>query len=138
MDDFPEFDVFQDYRGREVRFRYDVNDAGHIFALRATEVMAGSEYARTFTVYDNTSSWNALYRMRKRIPQALNTRYFSEEKGRTFGDLNFDRFCGSITRDSETGGACLVVDGKKMSMAELDKVLACYEGWQVEIRITEE
>jgi hypothetical protein len=76
--------------------------------------------------------------MRRRIPQALNIRYFAEEDGDPFGNLNFDHFRGSITHDDDTKGACLVVDGKKMSMSELDKVLTCYEGWQIEVRITEE
>ncbi len=138
MDDFPEFDTFQDYRGKEIRFKYDLNDAGHIYALRAREVMTGSTYGREFAVYDGASPWNALYKMRRRIPQALNIRYFGEEDGHPFGNLNFDHFCGSITHDDDTKGACLVVDGKKMSMRDLDKVLACYEGWQVEVRITDE
>jgi hypothetical protein len=138
MDDFPEFDTFEDYRGKEIRFRYDLNDAGNIYALRATEVMTGSAYGRHFAVYDGASPWNALYKMRRRIPRALNIRYFAEEDGDPFGNLNFDRFRGSITHDDETKGACLVVDGKKMSMSQLDKVLTCYEGWQIEVRITEE
>jgi len=35
--------------------------------------------------------------------------------------MNFDHFRGSIATDSEIHEACLVVDGKKMSMADLER-----------------
>lgn len=136
-DDFPQFDSFQDYRGKKIRFRYDLIDAGNIYSLHALEVTK-SEYPRMFCAYDYVSPWNALYKMRTRIPQELNTRYFTEETGRAFGDMNFDHFRGSITTDSETLEACLVVDGKKMSLADLGQILSTYEGRQIQVRITEE
>jgi hypothetical protein len=138
MDDsFPEFESFQDCRGKVIRFRYDLIDAVNVFSLRAREVTK-SEYPREFSAYDSRSPWNALYKMRQSIRQQINTRYFAEEPGKTFGDMNFDHFKGSITVDSETHEACLVVDGKKMSMADLEQGLSSHEGWQVEVRITEE
>lgn len=137
MNDFPEFDSFQDYRGKDIKFKYDVHNAGHIFALRAREVTK-SKYPREFCAYDTVSPLNALLKMRQKIPQELNTRYFSEEKGRPFDFLNFDHFRGNITTDTETQEACLVVDGKKMSMTDLEQVFSTYEGRQIEIRITEE
>ncbi len=137
MNDFPEFDTFQDYRGKDIKFKYDLNDAGHIFALRAREVTK-SKYPREFCAYDTVSPVNALLKMRHNIRQELNTRYFREEKGRPFDFLNFDHFRGNITMDTEAQEACLVVDGKKMSMGDLERVLSTYEGHQIEIRITEE
>lgn len=137
MDDFPDFDSFQDYRGKTIRFRYDLIDAGNIYSLHAREVTK-SEYPRAFCAYDSVSPWNALYKMRTRIPQELNTRYFTEEASGEFGDMNFDFFRGSITTDSDAHEACLVVDGKKMSMADLEHVLSIHEGRQIEVRITEE
>lgn len=136
-DDFPQFDSFQDYRGKTVRFRYDLIDAGNIYSLRAREVTK-SEYPRAFCAYDSVSPWNALLKMRMRIPQELNIRYFSEEEGEAFDSMNFDHFRGSITTDSETHEACLVVDGKKMSLADLERILSMHEGWQIEVRIMEE
>jgi len=52
--------------------------------------------------------------------------------------MNFHHFRGSITTDSETREACLVVDGKKMSLADLGQILSMYEGRQIEVRIAEE
>ena len=63
MDDFPEFDSFQDYRGKEIKFRYDLIDAGNVYSLRAREVTK-SGYPRTFCAYDHVSPWNALLKMR--------------------------------------------------------------------------
>ncbi|OPY71350.1 MAG: hypothetical protein A4E62_01303 [Syntrophorhabdus sp. PtaU1.Bin002] len=137
MDDFPDFDSFQDFRGKTIRFRYDLIDAGNIYSLRAREVTK-SEYAREFSAYDSASPWNALCKLRKLIPQELNTRYFTKDEGDAFGSMNFDHFRGSIATDSEARKACLVVDGKKMSMTDLERVLSMHEGWQIEVRITEE
>lgn len=136
-DDFPHFDSFQDYRGKTIKFRYDLIDAGNIYSLHAREVTK-NKYPRTFCAYDSMSPWNALYKMRASIPRELNTRYFTEEAGRAFEEMNFDHFRGSITTDSETHEACLVVDGKKMSLADLERVLSTYEGRHIEVRITEE
>jgi len=91
-----------------------------------------------FPAYDRVSPVNALYRIRQRITQELNTRYFSEEKGRPFDRLNFDYFRGNITVDREAHEACFVVDGKKMSMYDLEQLLSSHEGFRIEIRITEE
>ena len=66
--------------------------------------------------------------MRDKIPQELNKRYFAEEKGIRFADLNFDYFRGNITTDAVTREACLVVDGKKMSMRDLERILAPMKG----------
>jgi len=137
MKDFPEFDTFQDYRGKEVKFRYDLLDAGHIFSLRAREITK-DDYPRQFCAYDSKSPVNALAKIRDKIREELNKRYFSEEKGRSFAGMNFEYFRGNITYDSDNAEACLVVDGKKMSMYDLEQIFATHEGFQIEIRITEE
>ena len=54
MDDFPEKDTFQDYRGKEVTFTYHLLDAGNIYSLRAVEVTR-RRHPRTFCVYDAPS-----------------------------------------------------------------------------------
>ena len=137
MSDFPEFDVFQDYRGKEVRFIYNLIDAGHLFSLRAREDTKNN-YARQFTAYDSKSPVNALLKMRNKIREELNKRYFTEERGNPFKEMNFEYFRGNITYDSENSEACLVIDGKKMSMRDLERIIATHEGFQIEIRITEE
>ncbi len=137
MSDFPEFDIFQDYKGKEIKFIYTLFDAGHLFSLRAREDTK-NDYVREFTAYDNKSPINALIKMRNRIREEINKRYFTDERDRPFKEMNFDYFRGSITYDSENSVACLVVDGKKMSMHDLEQIIATHEGFQIEVRITEE
>jgi hypothetical protein len=137
MSDFPEFDVFQDYKGKEVRFIYNLFDAGNIFSLRAREDTK-NDYAREFTAYDSKNPFNALLKMRNKIKEELNKRYFTEERGKLFEEMNFDYFRGNITYDSQNSEACLIIDGKKMSMCDLERIIASHEGFQIEIRITEE
>jgi hypothetical protein len=105
--------------------------------VRALEVTKRT-HPRQFCAYDARDPYNALWKLRRWIPEELNKRYFSEEKGRPFADLNFDYFRGTIGSDSDERGACLVVDGKKMSMNHLERLLASREGWHIEIKITEE
>jgi hypothetical protein len=137
MNDFPEWDTFQDCRGRNIKFKYHLIDAGNLYSLRAREVTR-SKYPREFCAFDVIDPLNALWKLRRRIPEELNKRYFTEEKGVRFDSLNFDYFPGNITHDSDAREACLVVDGKKMSMYDLERILASHEGWQIKIQIKEE
>lgn len=68
----------------------------------------------------------------------LNKRYFTKERGNPFKEMNFEYFRGNITYDSEHNEACLVIDGKKMSMRDLERIIMTHEGFQIEVRITEE
>jgi hypothetical protein len=77
MNDFPKSDTFRDCRGKEVKFTYHVFDAGNVYSLRAREVTR-SKYPREFCVYDTRDPLNALWRLRRRISEELNKRYFAE------------------------------------------------------------
>ena len=137
IDIFPEFDTFQDYRGRQVKFRYDLFDAGNVYSLRAWEV-TDSQYPRRFAAFDPVSPANALYRIRGMIREELNVRYFATTKGTPFDDMNFSYFRGNITTDEETGGPCFVVDGKKMNMEQFERIISPYREWRIEVKILEE
>jgi len=137
MKDFPEQDSFQDYRGKTISFKYDLFDAKSLFSLHAREI-TNSDFGREFAAYDIISPANALAKIRAKIKEELNKRYFAEEDGRDFAEMNFDYFRGNITCDIENHEACLIVDGKKMSMYDLEKILSSHEGFQIEIKITEE
>ncbi len=66
----------------------------------------------------------------------LNTRYFSDTEYDTFRRMNFDYFKGNIASDKE-GGACIVVDGKKMSMTDLENLISTHTGFEIEIKISD-
>jgi hypothetical protein len=137
MSDFPEFDKFQDYNGKDIKFRYTLFDAGHLFSLQAVEETK-NDYPRKFTAYDSNNPINALIKIRSKISKELNKRYFTEKKGNLFDEMNFNYFRGNISYDSTNSEACLVIDGKKMSMHELEQIIETHEGFQIEIKITEE
>ncbi len=135
MDGFPEYGDFQDYNGNRVRFRYIYHDAGNVFTLRAVEENR-VEVSREFCVYDHINPANNLYKIRQIINRELNTRYFSDTENDAFCEMNFDYFKGNITNDKENE-ACIVVDGKKMSMIDLETLLSIHQGFQIEIRISD-
>lgn len=53
-----------------------------------------------------------------------------------FNEMNFDYFKGNITSDKENE-VCIVVDGKKMSMTDLENLISTHEGFEIEIKITD-
>ncbi|MHA1955107.1 MAG: DUF7713 domain-containing protein, partial [Candidatus Heimdallarchaeaceae archaeon] len=136
MEGYPKFEDFQDHNGKQIRFKYIYLDAGNIFSLRALED-AGKEVYREFSSYDYNSQSNNLYKIRQIIKRELNTRYFSERNYEEFGEMNFDHFKGNITTD-EQDELCIVVDGKKMSMDALKRVIRPHQGFEIEIKISED
>jgi len=100
MDGYPEFEDYQDHKGKQVRFKYVYLDSGNIFSLRALED-ANKEVCREFCSYDYNSQSNNLYKIRQIIKRELNTRYFTEAEHDKFGEMNFDYFKGNITTDEE-------------------------------------
>jgi len=135
MEGYPEYEDFQDHTGKQVRFKFVYLDSGNIFSLRALEDI-NKEVYREFCSYDYNSQSNNLYKIRQIIKRELNTRYFSDAEHDEFRDMNFDYFKGNITTDEEDE-LCIVVDGKKMSMTDLERVIRPHQGFEIEIKITD-
>lgn len=135
MEGYPEHEDFQNHNGKQIRFKYVYLDSGNIFSLRALED-ADKEVYREFCSYDYNSQSNNLFKIRQIIKRELNTRYFSESNYDEFGEMNFDYFKGNITTD-ERDELCIVVDGKKMSMDALHRVIRPHQGFEIEIKITD-
>ena len=135
MEGSPEYEDFQDHTGKQVRFKYVYLDSGNIFSLRALEDVDKEVY-REFCSYDYNSQSNNLFKIRQIIKRELNTRYFSERNYDEFREMNFDYFKGNITTDKEYE-LCIVVDGKKMSMSDLERVIRPHQGFEIEIKISD-
>jgi hypothetical protein len=50
--------------------------------------------------------------------------------------MNFDHFKGNIMTDNQDE-LCIVVDGKKMTMEDLERVIRPHQGFEIEIKITD-
>ena len=135
MDGLPGFEEFQDYSGKQIRFRYTYHDAGNVFTLRAIEDNKG-EVSREFCVYDHINPVNNLFKIRQIIRRELNTRYFSDSENDAFDEMNLDYFKGNITADKKNE-VCIVIDGKKMRMTDLEDLLDTHQGFEIEIKITD-
>ena len=77
MEGYPEYEDFQDHKGKQVRFKYVYLDSGNIFSLRALEDV-NKEVYREFCSYDYNSQSNNLYKIRQIIKRELNIRYLTE------------------------------------------------------------
>jgi len=135
MKGYPEYEDFQDFNGKQIRFKFVYHDTGNVFTLRAYEE-SRAEVSREFCVYDQINPANNLYKIRQIIIRELNTRYFSDTEHDEFGDMNFDKFKGNITSDKKNE-VCIVVDGKKMSMTDLEDLLDTHQGFEIEIKISD-
>jgi hypothetical protein len=135
MEGLPDQEDFQDFNGKQVKFRYVFHDGGNVYSCRAYEE-SKAEVSRVFCVYDQLNPANCLYKIREIIMRELNTRYFSETEYDAFHQMNFDYFKGNIASDKE-GELCIVVDGKKMNMNDLENLLSTHEGFELKITISD-
>jgi len=136
MKDFPEFEIFQDFNGTQIKFQYALLDTGTFFSLKAIED-SKKDLIRIFSSYDNVSLANTLEKIRKTIKEELNRRYFTESDNDKFNEMNFDYFRGNISENSDSQ-TCLIVDGKEMSMNDFEKLISPYNGFRIEVKIFEE
>ena len=70
-----------------------------------------------------------------RIRAGLATRYLSA--GEPEPRLSHDLLRGHIGWDRTADSPVLVVDGRPLSMIDLERILGTYEGWRVELRIVD-
>lgn len=126
IDDFPLIETFRDCCGRDRKFQISVHVTDGGYFLRAAEIRkAGEGYH--FAAHHPTSPYVALGVLRRRVAEALATRYLLEHKdGRRLGH---DRAVGHI------GYGCVVIDGQEVPFDEFVEMLQSYEGWRFELRI---
>jgi hypothetical protein len=135
-DDFPLEEQVEDFAGNLKTFVIDCHEGPLGFTVRAQEKgRAGLGYE--FGAYSETSPYNALYRVRKKMYRALATKHITQAPG-TIGGYRMlhDRVSGRITSDGQ-GGVLLVVDAIPLSLEEFGVLLAAHEGWTFDLQITD-
>lgn len=72
-------------------------------------------------------------KLKAKIIRGVNKRYLTID-GSGF-ELRNDEMAGRIDWDSKNDETSLIVDGKRVSMGQLEKILAPYEGFQFKLQI---
>ena len=125
---FPFRETYTDYSGRQISFlieNTEIQIEGYL--IRAVE--EGKEYGYEFEAYSPVSPYLAAGEVRNKIRQGLSTCYLREENDRF--DLTHQKAKGRIAHEG------LVINGKHVPFKDFAKILTTYEGFNINIEITE-
>jgi hypothetical protein len=100
----------------------------------ATEV-TDNEFGYRFEGFSPSNPYLALGQARAKIRAGLATRYLSAAEPEP--TLSHDILRGQIDWDRKTESPVLVVDGRPLSMLDLERILRSHEGWRLELRIVD-
>jgi hypothetical protein len=131
--DFPGSDAFVDCSGAQRVFALECHVVPTGWAVIATEV-TDNEYGFRFEGFSPSNPFLALGQVRGKIRAGLATRYLSADSEPT---LSHDLLRGHISWDRATDSPVLVVDGRPLSMFDLERILSGYEGWRLELRVVD-
>jgi hypothetical protein len=133
-DDIPESEQFFDCSGKQRTFSIQCHGVPTGWTVMATEV-TDNDFGYRFEGFSPSNPYLALGQARAKIRAGLATRYLSAAGPKP--TLSHDILHGHIDWDRTTDSPVLVVDGRPLSMFELECILRTYEGWRVEIRIVD-
>lgn len=125
-DPFPLQETVTDFAGRRREFEISSHETPLGFSMCAREI--GKEEGYEFWGFDGTSPASALWKVRGKLQRALSTRHLRPEDGELIP--THDVLRGRITSNPESGEAAFVVDGELLSLAELGRIAAIYEGFE--------
>ena len=134
QDDFPMREEVEDFSGKKRVFTIRCHQGPLGFTLRAVEEHPKDEEGYEFGAYSETSPFSALGRLRDKMRRGLSCRHIAGRAG-NFHMLH-DRIRGHITTDSQKG-VSLVVDGVRLSLSDIARILESHEGWNFELRISD-
>jgi hypothetical protein len=127
----PEFfarESFTDCAGKRREFDLSVHALpNHGFSGQALEVTAAEHGGYIFRSFAEGSLVTALGRLSGAVRAGIAQRFLI--KNGNDREMPFERMCGRIDAEG------LVVDGKLLSWAALQRLLSEYEGWDFELRI---
>jgi hypothetical protein len=131
-DDFPEREAFEDCAGTRRVFSLECQQVPTGWSVMATEV-TDTDFGYRFESFSPSDPYIALGEVRGKIRTGLTTRYLSATEPEP--TLSHDTLRGHIEWDQNTGRHVLVVDGRPVSMLDLERILATHKGWRVELRV---
>ena len=133
-DDIPESEAFVDCSGKRRSFSLQCHQVSTGWAVIATEV-TDNDFGYRFEGFSPSDPYLALGQVRANIRAGLATRYLQAAEPEP--TLSHDLLRGHIDWDRTTDSPVLVVDGRPLSMVDLERILRTYEGWRVELRIVD-
>jgi hypothetical protein len=133
-DDIPESETYVDCSGKQRVFSLKCHQVPTGWAVLANEV-TDNDFGYRFEGFSPSNPYLALGQVRAKIQAGLATRYLSAAE--TEPTLSHGIVRGYISWDRTTDSPVLVVDGRPLSMFDIERILGSYEGWNVELRIVE-
>ena len=133
-DDIPTSEAFVDCSGKQRVFSLECHQVPTGWAVIANEV-TDNDFGYRFEGFSPSNPYLALGQVRAKVRTGLAIRYLSAAEAEP--SLSHDILRGHIDYDRTTDSPVLVVDGRPLTILDLERILGCYEGWRVELRIAE-
>ena len=130
----PESESYVDCSGKRRVFSVECRQGDLGWTVMATEV-TDNDLGYRFEGFSPSDPYLALGQTRAKIRAGLATRYLSAADA--VPTMSHGVLRGYISCDLTTDSPVLVVDGRPLSMFDLQRILSTHEGWQVEIRIVD-
>ncbi len=131
--DFPKQESFIDCAGREINFALKCRRGPTGWIASGVE-RSDSCPGYQFEAFSPANPYVALGELRREIRRGLAIKYLAPGPE---PQLSHDTAAGRIDWNSATDEVSLVIDGRCVSMANLSRLLATYEGWQFELKIND-
>ena len=123
-----------DFTGRTRHFTTRLQETPG--GLCAEAVEKGKEDGYRFKVVVAAgATGRALWKLREKIRQVLNTRHLEKDERSATWRMTHDVLRGRIAYGGDHAAPKLVVDGKPLTWEEVGRMMDVYEGFDLELRI---
>lgn len=133
--DFPIKESYKAADGRTITFEITAGEtpAGFFVQAEETEKSRKNRLGYTFTKFSPVNPYLALGEIRDTIRGRLSTKYIDYTE--QLPELTHDKLVGIIDYSTDDEEVVLQVDGNKITMADLQRILSGYEGFEIMIEI---
>ena len=131
--DFPIREEVEDFAGKKRTFEITCYERDLGYTVRAIEEPP-EKIGYEFAAYSETSPYDALGRLRRKMYRGVATRHITGSSGSYH--MTHEKLSGRITCDPDAG-MLVVVDGVPLNMDDLARILETHEGFGIEIQIVD-
>ncbi|MBA2882978.1 hypothetical protein HNR65_003334 [Desulfosalsimonas propionicica] len=136
--DFPMEESYKAADGRIITFKITAEEtpAGFFIQAEETKKSRKNRLGYTFTKFSPVNPYLALGEIRDTIRERLATKYIDHTD--KLPELTHDKLVGIIDYSTDDEEVVLQVDGNKITMADLQRILSGHEGFEIKIEIKEQ